>query len=207
MHHAKLSWGIFALIHNEDGQLLIKSRSDGLWDLPGGGMEIEETDPIQTLTREVWEEVALDIVQVVGRVGIPLPAYIEKTGITDLAIAYLVKTSGVPKCSPEAEALAWVDREKVFRMLIERPKGYSLVGPAGRMGRMPRMILDGIVLGQPPDMGFPRGLERLPITDGYAIDRTGAELIRVDDLNVSLWARLDPFTPSGLVEPKTVTVS
>lgn len=207
MYHAKLSWGIFALIHNEEGQLLIKRRSDGLWDLPGGGMEPHETDPIQTLCREVQEEVNLDVRQIVGRVGVPLPAYIEKTGVTDIAIAYLCHTSGKPMCSPEAEALAWVGKEEIFRMIRHRPTGYTLVGPIGRMGRMPRMVLDGVVLGQPPNMEFPRDIESPPVSDGYAIEHTGAELIRVDDLNVSLWARLDPFTPSGLVEPTTVTVS
>lgn len=207
MHHAKLSWGIFALIHNAEGQLLIKRRSDGLWDLPGGGMEPEETDPIQTLLREVCEEVRLTVVQVLGRVGTPLPVYVEKTGVTDLAIAYLCHTSGKPMCSPEAEAVAWVEKEEVFRMIRHRPTGYTLVGPTGRVGRMSRMILDGIVLGQPPDIQFPRGIESLPVSDGYAIEHTGAELIHVDDLNVSLWARLDPFTQSSLVEPKTVTVA
>lgn len=206
MHHAKLSWGIFALIHNEDGQLFIKRRSDGLWDLPGGGMESEEFDPIQTLIREVWQEIRVNVTKVT-RVGVPLPYYNEGTQVTDIALAYLCETNGCPKPTQEAETLAWVGKEEVFRMIRHRPPGYTLVGPTGRVGRMSRMILDGIVLGQPPDMEFPCGLERLPITDGYAIDHTGAELIHVDDLNVFLWERLDPFTSSGLIEPKTVTVS
>ena len=199
MHHKQLSWGIFSLIHNDDGKLLIKRRSDGLWDLPGGSMEPEEIDPIQTLRRKVWEEVNLTITDIIGRVGVPLPAFVEKTGITDIAIAYLCKVSGEPQCSPEAKTLAWVGQEDVFRMLRERPEGYTLVGPAGQMGRMPRMVLDGVVIGQSPDIEFPRGIERLPITDGYAVDQTGTQIVHVDRLSVHIWDRPDPFLQTATV--------
>lgn len=206
MHHRKLSWGIFALIHNAEGQLLIKRRSDGLWDLPGGGMESEDCDPIQTLIREVWEDVRVNVTKAT-RVGVPIPYHNELTSITDIAIAYLCEADGDPRPTQEAEVLAWVGKEEVFRMIQNRPPGFTLVGPRGHVGRTARMILDGIVLGQPPDAQSPHGLERLLVTDGYAIEHTGAALVRVDDLTVSLWARLDPFTQSSLIEPKTVTVA
>ncbi|HZU68622.1 MAG TPA: NUDIX domain-containing protein [Ktedonobacteraceae bacterium] len=53
--------GVFALIFNEQGHILLGHRRDtDWWNLPGGGMEIGETVD-EALRREVQEETGLEI--------------------------------------------------------------------------------------------------------------------------------------------------
>jgi 8-oxo-dGTP diphosphatase len=65
---AQFRIGVFALVER-DGRYLLARRSDiGWWNLPGGGMEYDETVE-QSLAREVLEEVGIDI-SVVRLVGV-----------------------------------------------------------------------------------------------------------------------------------------
>lgn len=60
--------GAAAIIFNEQGQILLQKRGDnGLWGLPGGGHELNESLS-QTVLREVREETGLDvaIVRLIG---------------------------------------------------------------------------------------------------------------------------------------------
>lgn len=50
--------GVAALIQDESGRLLLQQRGDGLWGLPGGELEPDET-PADGLIREVWEEMGV----------------------------------------------------------------------------------------------------------------------------------------------------
>lgn len=53
--------GVFALIFNEQGHILLGHRRDtDWWNLPGGCMEIGETVD-EALRREVQEETGLEI--------------------------------------------------------------------------------------------------------------------------------------------------
>ncbi|MBC3842698.1 NUDIX domain-containing protein [Streptacidiphilus sp. 4-A2] len=57
-----------AVVMDEDGRILLQRRSDnGLWSLPGGGMEMDESLP-GTAVREVKEETGLDV-EITGLVG------------------------------------------------------------------------------------------------------------------------------------------
>lgn len=53
----------YAVIRGKNGVLLVgdRTRSDDKWDLPGGGIDPDET-PSEAVKREVKEEVGLDIV-------------------------------------------------------------------------------------------------------------------------------------------------
>lgn len=63
MQTDQLIWrpGIYALIFNDKGELLVlDNTANNLCDLPGGGLEVwEETH--EGLKREVWEETGLEV--------------------------------------------------------------------------------------------------------------------------------------------------
>lgn len=53
--------GVYAVIFNDDGQVLLAHRRDiDWWNLPGGGMEIGETVE-EAMRREVLEETGLQV--------------------------------------------------------------------------------------------------------------------------------------------------
>lgn len=60
--------GASAVVTDGDGRILLQRRADnGLWALPGGGMELTDTLP-GAAVREVKEETGLDI-EITGLVG------------------------------------------------------------------------------------------------------------------------------------------
>ena len=57
----KFTIGVFGIIFNEQNQVLLCHRQDyDLWNLPGGGMEINES-PVECLKREFKEELGVEI--------------------------------------------------------------------------------------------------------------------------------------------------
>ncbi|WP_017582914.1 NUDIX hydrolase [Nocardiopsis valliformis] len=57
-----------AAVFDDSGRLLLQRRTDnGLWAMPGGGMEIDESLP-EAAVREVREETGFDV-QVTGLIG------------------------------------------------------------------------------------------------------------------------------------------
>jgi 8-oxo-dGTP diphosphatase len=56
------SIGVFAIIFDENGKVLLSHRRDiDAWNLPGGGVETREL-PSEAVVREVLEETGLDVV-------------------------------------------------------------------------------------------------------------------------------------------------
>ena len=53
--HATPKVDVRAAVFRDDGLLLVRERSDGLWTLPGGWADIGES-PGEAVVREVWEE-------------------------------------------------------------------------------------------------------------------------------------------------------
>ena len=51
--------GVSAVVHNEDGELLLQKKSDGTWSLPAGAIEPGETAE-EAVRRELREETQLD---------------------------------------------------------------------------------------------------------------------------------------------------
>ena len=57
----KFTIGVFAIIKNEDNEVLLLLRHDyNLWNLPGGALEKDEA-PWEGVVREVKEETGLDV--------------------------------------------------------------------------------------------------------------------------------------------------
>lgn len=51
---------VAAVVHDEDGRVLVQRRHDGSWSLPAGAVEPGE-QPAQALAREVFEETGLRV--------------------------------------------------------------------------------------------------------------------------------------------------
>lgn len=61
--------GVSAVVVDDQGRILMQKRTDnGLWALPGGGMDLTESVP-QAAVREVREETGYDV-EVTGMVGL-----------------------------------------------------------------------------------------------------------------------------------------
>ena len=68
-HITHVKVGVGVVVVDERGRILLEKRSDnGMWGLPGGGIEPGES-VYETALREVKEETGLDI-QVTGLVGV-----------------------------------------------------------------------------------------------------------------------------------------
>lgn len=198
-----LSFGVFAVIHDEHGRVLVKQRSDKLWDLPGGGVKPSEKSTLGALAREVKEEVGLTVLGAIP-LGPPLPIHIlEGAGRIDIAQAFVCITVGKPCTNSEAINVDWLEHDEVTGMITKPRDGFKFVGPSDRVGRMTRMILDGVVIHFSPDII--RTAEQqsdIILSPGYHASTTGQFLVKhtVDSEEVHFWKRLDPFTKSGLVE-------
>lgn len=59
-HTLLMTAGVAALIHDDQGRLLLQERDDGRWGLPGGEIDPEEV-PADALAREMWEEMGVHI--------------------------------------------------------------------------------------------------------------------------------------------------
>src|SRR5579885_2578787 len=65
--------GVRAVIRDEQGHLLlIQRRDNGIWGMPAGSIELNESI-LDCLKREVWEETGLEVQEVTpGLFGLPV---------------------------------------------------------------------------------------------------------------------------------------
>ena len=97
--------------------LLVRRADNGLWALPGGGMEPGET-VTGCAVREVKEETGLDI-QVTGLVGIfsnPSHVVAYQNGEVRQAFSICLRarpTNGAIRTSDESPDVAWVRRDEL----------------------------------------------------------------------------------------------
>ena len=52
---------IKALVLDEQGKFLLLREADGNWSFPGGGIEHTDKSPREALTREIHEEMGVDL--------------------------------------------------------------------------------------------------------------------------------------------------
>lgn len=107
--------GAFALIFNEQNQVLLCHRGDlDLWNLPGGGMESGES-PWQAVIREVKEEVGL-IVEVERLAGV-----YAKPDQDEIVFSFVCRViEGEPGSSEEADDVAFFATDRLPRNTIPK---------------------------------------------------------------------------------------
>lgn len=107
--------GVFALILDDKDRVLLSQRRDnGLWNLPGGTLEIGETID-QCLVREVKEETGLKV-DVISPVGI-----YSKKRVNDLVMVFECEIiGGKLKVTEESKKHGWFKRGKFPLKTIPR---------------------------------------------------------------------------------------
>ena len=123
---------VAGVIRDARGRVLVTRRTEGrdlagLWEFPGGKREPGES-PEQALTRELQEELGIDV-----RIGDPLIAVAQQYPYKRLRLDVRMVThwQGTPR-GHEGQALAWVPREKLVGYAMppaDRPVVAALLQP------------------------------------------------------------------------------
>ncbi|MFF0573396.1 NUDIX hydrolase [Streptosporangium saharense] len=110
--------GVSAVVVDDQGRVLMQRRVDnGLWALPGGGMDLTESVP-QAAVREVREETGYDV-EVTGLVGLYTDArHIIAYGDGEVRRQFNVcltarLVGGSLTVSDESTDVRWVGREEI----------------------------------------------------------------------------------------------
>lgn len=113
--------GVFCLITDEAGNLLVSERADGKgWNLPGGRQE-EGEDDRETARREALEELGLEV-EVLEQVGVPLIFN------GDTAVAYRCKVvGGKLALTPEAKEHRYVNSAQAKKLTWAGLRTYCMV--------------------------------------------------------------------------------
>ncbi|MFI6456755.1 NUDIX hydrolase [Streptosporangium amethystogenes] len=110
--------GVSAVVVDDRGRILMQRRTDnGLWALPGGGMDLTESVP-QAAVREVKEETGYDV-EVTGMVGLytdarHIIAYSDGEVRRQFNVCLTARVvGGALAVSDESTDVRWVDREEI----------------------------------------------------------------------------------------------
>lgn len=106
---------VAAVISNDDGKILLVCRGEnpgrGLWGLPGGYVEIDETLGA-ALDREIREETGL-VVQVDSLIGV-WSFYHDSKQLSGASIIYRARLNGgVLEVGSDSTAALWVSEEEI----------------------------------------------------------------------------------------------
>ena len=113
-HFLNPSPGITIILHSPAGKVLIgrraeKARYGGLWCLPGGYIEYEESF-IDTAHREVWEETGLNI-EIEGVINV-VSNLLDDRHHTLVIVLLGRVTGGLEAAGDDLLELRWIDHEQ-----------------------------------------------------------------------------------------------
>ena len=113
---ARFRVGVFAVIERAGQYLLARRRDIGWWNLPGGGLEYDETVE-QALAREVREEigVAVTVERLVGVYSKP-----RKREVVLTFLCHLSPASPEPGTSDEVSEAAWFTPDALPAQLLPK---------------------------------------------------------------------------------------
>ncbi len=112
---------IVALIIEDKKILLVKDPRVTFFSMPGGGVEKDESY-LNTLQRELKEELGVDIIQAEPYFSFELFNDAYKVPQTDIVYKVIVK--GAPKPSAEVTELGWFSKDAIQSKKIEVPKEF-----------------------------------------------------------------------------------
>lgn len=101
---------IKALIQNERGEVLVvKENGRTWWDLPGGGMDHEESIK-EAIARELREEVSLEGDFAHEVIGVDEPGFLEHANVWQVRLVFLVRPE-LMRFSPgdDGDELVFID--------------------------------------------------------------------------------------------------
>jgi 8-oxo-dGTP diphosphatase len=102
---------VAAMIRDDQGRvLLVRKRDAAVFQQPGGKRDVGDSDDLDTLARELYEELGCtmqrDGARFLGCFSAPAA---NEPGCMVEAVVYEVRTSGPVTASAEIEALQWID--------------------------------------------------------------------------------------------------
>ena len=121
-----------AVIANRVGRILVLERGDvpGAWQLPQGGLELEE-EPLEAILREIWEETGLSEVDLelvahypeLLAYELPPEARSDKTGRGQVQYWFLFRFHGSEKqirlvAHGEFTSFKWVNFEEIIAEVV-----------------------------------------------------------------------------------------
>jgi 8-oxo-dGTP diphosphatase len=122
-----------AIIVNSGGCVFVQRRSDerklfpGLWDIPGGHVEPDET-PLEALAREVYEETGWRVTRILAELG--EWRWTGDDGAERRETDYVVEVGGdlsAPRLDPGYVEYAWVGLGDLDRFIDSRTPERLLV--------------------------------------------------------------------------------
>ncbi|MBM7130543.1 NUDIX hydrolase [Dyella mobilis] len=110
------------MIRDEAGRiLLVRKRGAAVFQQPGGKRDVGDRDDLQTLARELHEELGCTMrresARLLGRFSAPAA---NEPGWVVEAVVYEVQASGPFQASAEIEALHWIDPARPGDLPIAR---------------------------------------------------------------------------------------
>ncbi len=101
-----------SLIRNEAGLVLVvKELGRAWWDLPGGGMDHDETIK-SALSRELYEEVCLEGDFAYKIIAVDEPAYLPNANVFQVRLIFEVFPERLPsKAGADADEIAYIHPE------------------------------------------------------------------------------------------------
>jgi 8-oxo-dGTP pyrophosphatase MutT (NUDIX family) len=124
-NHQSFKLSLQAIILNDKKEILIlKSKPYDVWLLPGGRVDVGETDFEEALKRELKEELSVNEVKVMQ----PLGTALSDTGLT-VALAFLCEVLDMQNMrlkEDEHTEFRWVKKEELEDYLYHRKLGIDV---------------------------------------------------------------------------------